>query len=62
MMHLDPTRVSYDLKDEAADHCDEECPCFVVYSLTDLKDEEESEYGEVEGVAEERGDVADLCI
>ena len=61
-MHLYPARVAYDLKYETTDHGYEKYPCSVTNPLEDLEKEEDGEDCEVEGVAEEGGDVVDLCF
>lgn len=59
-MHLDSGSVAKYLEDFAPEYGGEEGPCAESDSKEYLDDEDKGEYGEVEGVSGERGDIVDL--
>jgi hypothetical protein len=50
-MHFYSSDVSYDLKSETTDHTDQESPCFPADRKSDLCNEQDDEYAEIQSVS-----------
>lgn len=61
-MDLDTSNVSYDFKQEPADHAGHITPCFVLDTEEDLGNEENTKDGEKEDVPRQVRDVFKVCI
>ena len=61
-MHLNPTHVTQDLEDHAANHAGEETPSVVSNAEEDLKDEEKAEDSNVQSISAKSRDVLIVCL